>query len=157
MSNAAGRASLWVVVGSDARAPIHVRAALPGDTGLPTMFTIYPHPPSVGGKTGTTNNFRDAWFAGYSDDLVTAIWTGNDNNEPTDRATGGGPPARIFGEYLRAAPRDRLASAPIAQPALTGLTGLTGLTVADIVEAETVEADEDKNPISAFLSRLNRD
>lgn len=37
--------------------------------------------PEVAGKTGTTNGFRDAWFAGYSDDVTTVVWVGNDDNK----------------------------------------------------------------------------
>ncbi len=52
------------------------------------------------GKTGTTQDFRDAWFVGYSADLVTGVWIGNDNNAPMVKATGGGLPARIFKNFL---------------------------------------------------------
>lgn len=52
------------------------------------------------GKTGTTQDFRDAWFVGYSADLVTGVWIGNDNNAPMVKATGGGLPARIFKSFM---------------------------------------------------------
>ena len=52
------------------------------------------------GKTGTTQDFRDAWFVGYSADLVTGVWIGNDNNAPMVKATGGGLPARIFKNFM---------------------------------------------------------
>ena len=42
------------------------------------------------GKTGTSQDFRDAWFIGYTSRLVTGIWLGNDDNSPTRKATGGG-------------------------------------------------------------------
>ncbi|GAB4212090.1 MAG: penicillin-binding protein 1A [Synechococcales cyanobacterium] len=44
----------------------------------------------VAGKTGTTSDFRDAWFIGYTPQLVTAIWIGNDNNSPMASGTAGG-------------------------------------------------------------------
>lgn len=54
----------------------------------------------IGGKTGTTNDFRDAWFVGYSSDIVTGIWVGNDKNEAMKRVTGGAIPAQIFQDYM---------------------------------------------------------
>lgn len=54
----------------------------------------------VGGKTGTTNDYRDAWFIGYAPDIVTAVWVGNDDNTPMLRVTGGTIPAEIFGDYM---------------------------------------------------------
>jgi penicillin-binding protein 1A len=55
------------------------------------------------GKTGTTQDFHDAWFVGFSADLVCGVWIGNDNNEPMKHATGGGLPARIFKTFMEAA------------------------------------------------------
>lgn len=55
------------------------------------------------GKTGTTQDFRDGWFVGYTPELVTGVWVGNDDNSPTKRVTGGGMPARIWREYMRSA------------------------------------------------------
>lgn len=52
------------------------------------------------GKTGTTQDFRDAWFVGFSADMVTGVWIGNDNNSPMVKATGGGLPARIFKSFM---------------------------------------------------------
>ncbi len=49
-----------------------------------------------GGKTGTSQQSRDAWFIGYTGNLTTAVWVGNDNNSPTRRATGGTVPAQIW-------------------------------------------------------------
>jgi penicillin-binding protein 1A len=52
------------------------------------------------GKTGTTQDFRDAWFVGFTADLVCGVWIGNDNNAPMVKATGGGLPARIFRDFM---------------------------------------------------------
>jgi len=54
----------------------------------------------VAGKTGTTNDYRDAWFIGYVPDLVTTVWLGNDDNSPMNKITGGGAPARIWKDYM---------------------------------------------------------
>jgi 1A family penicillin-binding protein len=57
----------------------------------------------VAGKTGTTQEYRDAWFIGFTADIVAAIWLGNDDNAPTDRVTGGDLPARIWRDFIAAA------------------------------------------------------
>lgn len=57
----------------------------------------------AGGKTGTTQDFRDAWFAGYTARLVTAVWLGNDDNTAMKRVSGGGLPSEIWGRFMREA------------------------------------------------------
>lgn len=52
------------------------------------------------GKTGTTQNYRDAWFVGYTDRLVTGIWMGNDDNTPMHDVTGGKHPAKLWRDYM---------------------------------------------------------
>ncbi len=52
------------------------------------------------GKTGTTQDFRDAWFVGFTADLVCGVWLGNDNNAPMLKATGGTLPAHIFHAFM---------------------------------------------------------
>jgi len=56
----------------------------------------------MGGKTGTTNDNRDAWFIGYTPDLVTGVFVGNDNNTSTG-LTGGTLPARIWKDMMKTA------------------------------------------------------
>jgi penicillin-binding protein 1A len=48
------------------------------------------------GKTGTTNNYRDAWFMGYTGNFVCGVWFGNDDYSPTNRMTGGALPAMTW-------------------------------------------------------------
>ena len=55
------------------------------------------------GKTGTSQDFRDAWFIGYTANLVTGVWLGNDDNSPTKKATGGGLPVEVWTRFMRAA------------------------------------------------------
>jgi penicillin-binding protein 1A len=50
----------------------------------------------IAGKTGTTNNYRDAWFVGYSANFVAGVWVGNDDYSSTNRMTGGSLPAMIW-------------------------------------------------------------
>ncbi len=69
-----------------------LRAVVTGGTGtaafLPGAFTA--------GKTGTTQNYRDAWFVGYAGGDIIAVWVGNDDNSPMNNVTGGTVPAQIF-------------------------------------------------------------
>jgi penicillin-binding protein 1A len=55
------------------------------------------------GKTGTSQDFRDAWFIGYTANLITGVWLGNDDNSPTRKATGGGLPVEVWTRFMRAA------------------------------------------------------
>jgi penicillin-binding protein 1A len=55
------------------------------------------------GKTGTSQDFRDAWFIGYTANLVTGVWLGNDDNSPTRKATGGGLPVEVWTRFMKAA------------------------------------------------------
>ena len=65
------------------------------------------------GKTGTSQDFRDAWFIGYTANLVTGVWLGNDDNSPTKKATGGGLPVEVWTRFMRAAHQ----GVPVARPA----------------------------------------
>ncbi|MBX3479916.1 MAG: PBP1A family penicillin-binding protein [Caulobacter sp.] len=55
------------------------------------------------GKTGTSQNYRDAWFIGFTPDIVTGVWVGNDNDTPMERVAGGGMPTTIWRQYMVAA------------------------------------------------------
>ena len=55
------------------------------------------------GKTGTSQEFRDAWFIGYTGHLVTGVWLGNDDSTPTRKITGGGLPVDIWSRFMRTA------------------------------------------------------
>ncbi len=57
------------------------------------------------GKTGTSQNHRDAWFIGYTADLVAGVWIGNDDGTPMKRVTGGGLPARVWQRFMTDAHR----------------------------------------------------
>lgn len=57
------------------------------------------------GKTGTSQKYRDAWFIGYTADLLTGVWMGNDNARPTKQVTGGGLPAILWRQIMTDAHR----------------------------------------------------
>ncbi len=75
------------------------RAALPGRP--------------AAGKTGTSQDFRDAWFVGYTAHLVTGLWFGNDDAKPTRKLTGGSLPVAVWSRFMQAAHRGvRIANLP---------------------------------------------
>lgn len=59
---------------------------------------ILPYPSA--GKTGTSQDYRDAWFIGFTNKYAGAIWFGNDDNTPTKRLTGGSAPAQVWKEVM---------------------------------------------------------
>jgi penicillin-binding protein 1A len=52
------------------------------------------------GKTGTSQEYRDAWFIGYTADYVTGVWLGKDSNQSMKKITGGSIPARLWKDYM---------------------------------------------------------
>jgi penicillin-binding protein 1A len=54
----------------------------------------------IAGKTGTSQDYRDAWFVGYSAYYVGGVWVGNDDNSPTKTVTGGSIPALIWRDVM---------------------------------------------------------
>ena len=69
------------------------------------------------GKTGTSQDFRDAWFIGYTAHLVAGVWIGNDDSSPMKKATGGGLPVEIWSRLMKAGHQN------VAVAALPGLAG----------------------------------
>jgi len=55
------------------------------------------------GKTGTSQEFRDAWFVGYTSRLVAGVWLGNDDSSPTKKVSGGNLPVEIWSRFMKAA------------------------------------------------------
>ncbi|CAN7640571.1 penicillin-binding protein 1A [Phenylobacterium sp. LjRoot225] len=98
------------VVGQPALAYMNqmMRQVLVSGTGTRAFVPGY----DEAGKTGTTSDYRDAWFIGYTGGFVTAVWVGRDDNTPMKRVTGGGAPAGIWHDYM-AATLPRLQATPI--------------------------------------------
>ncbi|MGA7195547.1 transglycosylase domain-containing protein, partial [Roseiarcus sp.] len=55
------------------------------------------------GKTGTSQDWRDAWFVGYTSYLVAAVWLGNDDDSPTKKVSGGNLPVEIWSRFMKEA------------------------------------------------------
>ena len=70
------------------------------------------------GKTGTTQDNRDALFVGFAQDLVVGVWVGNDDNTPNPGLSGGGIPARIWRDFMSDALNLRPVAAPVVQEAV---------------------------------------
>ncbi len=85
-----------------------MRHVIAGGTGTRARVSGY----DVAGKTGTTSDYRDAWFVGYTGAFVAAVWTGRDDNTSMRRVTGGGAPADIWRNFM-ATVLPRLASGRI--------------------------------------------
>jgi len=75
----------------------------------------------VEGKTGTSQNHKDAWFIGFTNDIVVGVWVGNDDNSPTRKVTGGDLPARIWNEFVTQSAAAR-AKAVRTQPRIAALS-----------------------------------
>jgi len=94
------------------------------------------------GKTGTTQDFHDAWFVGFTGDLVTGVWIGNDDYASMVHATGGGLPAHIFKSFMEEAEQG-LPVKPLA--------GLANTPVADT----TAPADSQPDLIDRIFNSLS--
>jgi penicillin-binding protein 1A len=89
----------------------------------------------VAGKTGTSQDFRDAWFVGYTSDLTAGVWVGNDDGRTMNRVVGGSLPAEIWREVMLAAHERK---APFPPP-----VGTTGDVVAVTAANEQQREKED--------------
>jgi penicillin-binding protein 1A len=87
-----------------------LRAAINRGTGRNAVLPIANY-----GKTGTTQDYRDALFVGYAGDLVVGVWVGNDDNTPMPGVTGGSIPARIWRDFMRGALKLEAAPKPKTQ------------------------------------------
>jgi penicillin-binding protein 1A len=66
----------------------------------------------IGGKTGTSQDYRDAWFVGFTPYMVAGVWMGNDDNSPTKSVTGGSLPTQVWRDVMEPA-HDGFATAPL--------------------------------------------
>lgn len=104
--------------GVDQRLAWQVNYLMTGVTRLGTarrVAAVLPGAMPLAGKTGTTNDLRDSWFAGFGSDLLGVVWTGRDDNAPT-RLTGSSGALRVWLDIMA-----RLRPAPLRQPMPAGL------------------------------------
>jgi penicillin-binding protein 1A len=108
------------------------RAVVQIGTGTKAQFGDF----DIGGKTGTSQDYRDAWFVGFTPYYVTGVWMGNDDSTPTRRVTGGSLPALVWKDVMEEAHRGLT---PLALP------GRIIAAEPPVAMAETQEALEE-NP-----------
>ncbi|WP_296820410.1 transglycosylase domain-containing protein [Brevundimonas sp.] len=90
-----------------------LRSVITGGTATAAAIEGY----DLAGKTGTTSDYKDAWFVGYTGGFVTAVWVGRDDNTPMRRVTGGGAPAAIWRRFMAdALPRLNVQRIPDGPP-----------------------------------------
>lgn len=97
----------------------------------------------VAGKTGTTNGYKDAWFVGYTGNLVAGVWFGNDDSKPMNNMTGGSLPAQTWHDVMAAA-HQNLEIRPIP--------GVDSSAFARVANAGKPAADQPQGPNQAFLA-----
>ncbi len=104
----------------------------------------------TGGKTGTTQAYRDAWFVGFTGDYTTAVWFGNDDYTSTDEMTGGSLPAMTFKRLMDYAEQG------IEHRAIPGIE-IAPAKPAKERSAETAKPDENALPLLVRPRSLSAD
>lgn len=110
-----------------------LRAAVNEGTGRNARLSI----PNYG-KTGTSQNNRDALFVGYAGDLVVGVWVGNDDNSPLKGVSGGNVPARIWRDFMSQAVQG---AAPISKPKPDPDGPVKPLDVPDVEDLQDIPID----------------
>ncbi|MGZ5986341.1 MAG: penicillin-binding transpeptidase domain-containing protein, partial [Caulobacteraceae bacterium] len=84
----------------------------------------------LAGKTGTTSDYKDAWFCGFTGGLTTVVWMGRDDNTPMRRITGGIAPAELWHDYMKVAlkklPTAQIPAGPPVAPPLATTIPVSG-------------------------------
>jgi penicillin-binding protein 1A len=102
----------------------------------------------AGGKTGTSQDFRDAWFLGYTAELAVGVWLGNDDGTPMRKVTGGGAPARLWNRIVTRA----LEGQP-ARP-LPASTAIAAAPTAPAPTPAEPQRGEEPGALESLLERL---
>jgi len=106
-----------------------LNAALVAGTGKRAALPRHP----AAGKTGTSQDFRDAWFVGYTAHLVAGVWIGNDDGRPMNRVMGGSLPARLWHDLMSVAHEGRVPTAlPGTVPASPAVEPARGAAAAGL-------------------------
>ena len=121
-----------------------MRKVITSGTGTRAKIESY----DLAGKTGTTSDYRDAWFVGYTGGFVTAVWLGRDDNTPMKRVAGGGAPAGIWRDFMsQALPRLNVQAIPggtIDPSTLVAPTDPIGDILSPVPDPDVIETGPDK-------------
>ncbi len=102
------------------------------------------------GKTGTSQDWRDAWFVGYTSHLVAGVWLGNDDNSPTKKASGGNLPVEIWSKFMKVAhegvPPAGLPSGTWGEPSDNPVASLFNFIGASLSRSTPANRDAPGNP-----------
>jgi penicillin-binding protein 1A len=114
------------------------------------------------GKTGTSSDFHDAWFLGFTGDYTTGVWIGNDDNSPMHKITGGSLPVQVWRAVMTDAERGRPAKelgesgdAPGEQPLAAGARGaIDGIELSEAPSPPHAHSDESEGDTGDEFTRL---
>ena len=122
-----------------------LRGVITSGTGTHAAIKGY----DLAGKTGTTSDFKDAWFCGFTGGVTTVVWLGKDDNEPMRGVTGGSAPAALWRQYMSSAlPRlgaGAIPPGPIGPPS-PAVEPATATVTPGTVVAPTISATPIPNP-----------
>ena len=99
------------------------------------------------GKTGTSQDFRDAWFVGYTGSLVAGVWLGNDDGTPTRKVSGGNLPVEVWSRFMKAA---LAGTEPVPLPGSSGARVASAAGSRKARQAQSAAGD----PLGDFFGRL---
>jgi penicillin-binding protein 1A len=107
-------------------------------------------PGFAAGKTGTAQDYRDAWFVGFNDSLVVGVWVGNDDHSPMRRVTGGSLPATIWKNFM-----EQASAVPAATAAAQTSTNQIQTPPADAQQAQAPTGLFNQNIAGATSAKCN--
>jgi penicillin-binding protein 1A len=123
-----------------------LRTVITSGTGVKAGFPGY----DIAGKTGTTSDYRDAWFCGFTGGLTTVVWMGKDDNSPMARITGGSAPAELWRAYMMSAvrrlPNQAIPSGPAPPAAAPPVAPLDQTNAEPPIDPDEVPPNNDPPP-----------